>query len=515
MPNFITSLGRATRRAAEAVHAGAGRPARPHRSLLRPLGVVGYDAVEPALLAALATGEPVLLVSDHGAAKTFLAVRLAEALGLELRHYNASLLQFDDLAGFPIPTDDGGIRYAAPPGAVWGAEAVFLDEIGRCRPEVANKLFPIVHERRIQGIALEKLVHRWAATNPPREAQEGGDEDDVLSAYEGVERLDPALADRFTYVVRLPAWHELGDEDRTAVVRGIPASLDPDAAAGVRALVQATRDLVPAFERDLDAAATEYVLALAPRLASAEVTIGGRRAAMLRRAVIAVSAACAALGRPLGADAFATALLCAIPDVARRVIRRPTLLAAHTAAWKIVSVPDTDPERMLLATADPLRRVALALTLPDAGASLRGRVLADALAGERSVRGQLLAWHLFSRIAQREDVPAPAIEAAADLVRGVAEGGAKVQYVGAASSWVTVIRERVAASELRDEDAEFAFGALVAAWPDEQVRYAAAFAAQQKAGTKRSPIETYADEHLDWWRQCARALEGIGAGSEG
>lgn len=60
------------------------------RSLLRPLGIVGYDAIEPALLAALATEEPLLLVSDHGAAMTLLLVRLGEALSLELRHYTAS-----------------------------------------------------------------------------------------------------------------------------------------------------------------------------------------------------------------------------------------------------------------------------------------------------------------------------------------------------------------------------------------------------------------------------------------
>ena len=107
------------------------------RSLLRPLGVVGYDALEPALLAALATEEPLLLVSDHGAAKTLLLIRLADALGLVLRHYNASILQFDDLIGFPIPDDCGAIRYAAPPGAIWDAEVAFFDEIGRCRAAFA------------------------------------------------------------------------------------------------------------------------------------------------------------------------------------------------------------------------------------------------------------------------------------------------------------------------------------------------------------------------------------------
>jgi MoxR-like ATPase len=97
-----------------------------------------------------------------------------------------------------MPDDDGGIRYAAPPGAIWGAEAVFFDEIGRCRPETANKLFPIIHERRIQGLSLERLRFRWAATNPPPEAQAGhaADAEGASLLYEGVESLDPATGGR-------------------------------------------------------------------------------------------------------------------------------------------------------------------------------------------------------------------------------------------------------------------------------------------------------------------------------
>ena len=76
-----------------AIPAATQEPIPAPRSLLRPLGIVGYDALEPALLAALATEEPLLLVSDHGAAKTLLPLRLVEALGLALRHYNASILR--------------------------------------------------------------------------------------------------------------------------------------------------------------------------------------------------------------------------------------------------------------------------------------------------------------------------------------------------------------------------------------------------------------------------------------
>src|SRR5687768_2904098 len=219
-----------------------------HISVLRPLGIVGYDAIEPAIVAALATEEPLLLVSDHGAAKTLLLLRIGEALGLSLRHYNASLLQFDDLAGFPIPDERGGIRYASAPGAIWGADAVFVDEIGRCRPETANKLFPIIHEKKIQGVHLDSLRYRWAATNPPPEAAGAAVQENL---YEGVEVLDPALADRFSYIVKLPSFDELSDADRADVIRGIGSAVQPAAAEQLREAVETTRRLIPTIHAEI------------------------------------------------------------------------------------------------------------------------------------------------------------------------------------------------------------------------------------------------------------------------
>ncbi len=63
----------------------------------------GFDEVEPVVLAALITEDPLLLVGNSGTGKTFLLNSLSEALGLEHRHYNASLIAFDDLVGFPYP----------------------------------------------------------------------------------------------------------------------------------------------------------------------------------------------------------------------------------------------------------------------------------------------------------------------------------------------------------------------------------------------------------------------------
>ena len=70
------------------------------RSLLtRPLGLLGWEKLEPVLLAALTTREPLLLIGRHGTAKSFLLERLAQALGLIYRFYNASLINYDDLVG--------------------------------------------------------------------------------------------------------------------------------------------------------------------------------------------------------------------------------------------------------------------------------------------------------------------------------------------------------------------------------------------------------------------------------
>src|SRR5271165_5113571 len=80
-------------------------------SLLADLGVIGMEPIEPVVLAALVTGEPLLLIGPHGTAKSFLLNRIAVALGLQWRHYNASLLNFDDLVGYPLPNGNGSLQY--------------------------------------------------------------------------------------------------------------------------------------------------------------------------------------------------------------------------------------------------------------------------------------------------------------------------------------------------------------------------------------------------------------------
>ena len=119
---------------------------------LEPLGLIGMQSIEAPLLAALVTEQPLLLIGPHGTAKSLLLGRVASALGLTFRHYNASLLNFDDLVGFPVPAENRTLEYLKTPAAIWGAGAVIFDEISRCRVDIQNKLFPIIHERKVQGL---------------------------------------------------------------------------------------------------------------------------------------------------------------------------------------------------------------------------------------------------------------------------------------------------------------------------------------------------------------------------
>ena len=73
------------------------------------------EAIEPVVLAALIQQDPLLLIGPHGTGKSYLLNRLAAALGLEHRHYNASLLNFDDLVGYPLPNGTGSLEYVQTP----------------------------------------------------------------------------------------------------------------------------------------------------------------------------------------------------------------------------------------------------------------------------------------------------------------------------------------------------------------------------------------------------------------
>lgn len=393
--------------------------------LLRSLNLFGLDHLDPVILAALADERPLLLIAPHGTAKSELLNRLATVLGLAHRHYNASLIAFDDLLGYPVPNAArDGLTYLRTPGDLWQAESVFLDEISRCRPETQNKLFAIVHEKRIQGLPLAQLRYRWAAMNPPPSPNASDDEE----VYEGSLPLDPALADRFPWVLPLPALAELKREDRLALIAGgdaLPADL-PD----VGALVARTSGILartPQTDRDWAGA---YVDALIPPLLAARFGISGRRAVHLAKSVLAVQAASEALDLPMGlSDAAFLALKYGLPQRAQaRDPGEQKLKALHREALAAAGLPKESPWHALRAIADPVARVAAALPhFPETlGRTEISSLVSDAFAGLAKPRRYLLARHLLPIATRTGCLNVPTFEllsAPLRQVRKLAESG--------------------------------------------------------------------------------------------
>lgn len=386
--------------------------------LLRSLGIAGWNHLEPVILAALATESPLLLIGQHGSAKTLILTRVAAALGLAHRHYNASLLSFDDLVGFPVP-DNGRLVYLQTPATIWDAESVLFDEISRCRPELQNKLFPIVHEKVVQGVSLEKLRHRWGAMNPPPAADGSGGTS--TPEYAGAEALDIALADRFGFIVPVPSLGELRRQDQLTVLRGLEPT--EDVAPRLRIALDAIRDGIPLIATAVRLAAADYVQIVAQKLAAAEHPVSTRRAVQLTRNIIALHAALhITTGGSTGVseDAFYTALRYSLPDEAwGNPVPEAFLLTAHRTAWDLARLDERNEAKAILLETDAVRRIALALSSSLNGGEI-GRIVVDAFSSLSRLARLATAAVLAPLVAQRPGLPVATIEPIARDFAGLA-----------------------------------------------------------------------------------------------
>ncbi len=327
------------------------------------LGVLGWSHLDPVIVAALATEAPLLLIGPHGTAKTWLVERLAQVLGLSFRHYNASLLNYDDLVGIPIPEEGNEqLRFITTPGAIWDAEFVFFDEISRCRPDLQNKLFPIIHEKRVVGLRLPRLRFRWAAMNPP--SPDSPDLDTASSTYYlGSEPLDPALTDRFPFVIPVPAWRDLSREDRRLILSAKPSSNGTEPEFELAELVAECQALIPQVAAETSDWLTDYLICAMDLLDKAKMPQSPRRARMLMQSITAIHAARIVLEGPeVPLDESAElALVYGIPQTATEVPPSPaTIVAVHKQAWEIANKLDDEAWRQILEEADVVKRVILA-----------------------------------------------------------------------------------------------------------------------------------------------------------
>ena len=262
--------------------------------IMENLGLYGWESYEPMILAALATEEPLLLIGKHGAAKSLLLESLSKAMGLEFRNYNASLIDYDDLVGIPVPANNNtALSYISNPSSIWGAEVVFIDELNRVKPDLQNKLFPIIYEKRVQGEDLSKLRYRWAAMNPP-----SGEDEEV--DYIGASELDPALADRFPFILKVPTYEDLSSESRRALLL---AGLAPKKEMKVElpALVEETKRNMEALRPSATDRIVRYTECLMGELKEAFGYVSARRAIMMEKTLLGALAALKTL-KDHGAD---------------------------------------------------------------------------------------------------------------------------------------------------------------------------------------------------------------------
>lgn len=398
-------------------------------SITRSLGVHGWDHLDAVLLAALATRSPLLLVGPHGTAKSLLIERVAGALNLSMRHYNASLLNYDDLVGIPVPEEGNeSLRFITTPGSIWDAEFVFFDEISRCRPDLQNKMFPIIHERRIAGIQLEKLQHRWAAMNPPAPDDLSGAVNQSVTYYLGSEALDPALTDRFPFILHVPDWKELSKEDRRLLVAIRPGSWtgadDNYADYSLNELIESAAELIPQVEDELAEWLPDYLLVVMDLLEKAQLPQSPRRANMLARSIAAVHAALQVLeDQEVDLQESAEiALQFGLPQNATEVPPSPaTVVAIHKQAWEIAGLMGDDLWRQVLEETDAVLRVKIAEGLGLDAADL-SRLITQALGAQTLESRRLgLGVAMFLAFRERYDLAPAAWEPLAQYATRVLE----------------------------------------------------------------------------------------------
>ncbi len=218
---------------------------------LEQLGIYGWsERDEHLLLASLLTGDPLLLIGNHGCAKTHLGNKMAQALGKRYLVYDASKAMFEDVLGYPNTArlQEGVVEYVPSPVTIWDKEIIIIDELNRAVPELQSKWLEIIRSRCIMGFPTQvKWV--WAAMNP--------------TSYSGTNALDEALVGRFATFLYPPDVLKMDEADRVRVLTHINGDDAPSLTQWTD--VGETAGTVP---RDTVEAAGQAMTALLKRAAS-------------------------------------------------------------------------------------------------------------------------------------------------------------------------------------------------------------------------------------------------------
>lgn len=377
--------------------------------IAEPLGLYGYKEQEPVILAALANEGPLLILGKHGLGKSMLIERIASALNIESRLYNASLINYDDLVGMPYPNENKtALKYIYDDSAIWDAEFVFIDEINRTKPELQNKLFPIINEKRVQGKSLTKLRYRWSAMNPPFASNDEEDEEDEF-IYSGTSRLDEALADRFFYFLESPEFKDLSNEEKNSAILGKVASSLPFSLSD---LIEETKENVkriPQSEKD-------YLLQLTKQATSLLIESVGnlsiRRSRMLYESALHIHAARMTLQSKENAkitakpqDSFLIALDNCLPYKVNHEINKGQIFSIFTITIELVGSDDVMSKIYKLPSNEERLKFALVHRDEFSGTDF-SKIIPTGINACGDKKGRAIALISYLALKDRTDIPA-------------------------------------------------------------------------------------------------------------
>ncbi len=249
--------------------------------MLNELKIFGYRKIEPAIITALVSGDPLLFIGTHGTAKTILCQKLAKLLQLKYHAYDASKAMFEDVIGFPDPLsiNNGMMKYVSTPMSIWEKEFILIDELSRAQPSLQNKWLEIIRSRKIMGVELPNLKYVFAAMNPIN--------------YAGSNMLDDALIGRFSVIIEMPKINDMIDED----IKSIMINMNEDDSRELKRerkdtnIIELRRTINKKiniirenFNNPLySSIATPYILNTLKTLNEDNIEIDGRRMGMLYR----------------------------------------------------------------------------------------------------------------------------------------------------------------------------------------------------------------------------------------
>lgn len=406
---------------------GASRRAVSGFCLARALGVRGWEALDPILLAAWTSEKPLVLVGAAGSARRAVLQRLASSAGLTFRRYNMARVRAEDLFGFAFPDLKAHrVRYLEGPTDLWDAEVLLFEDLQGLPPHLEDPLCSILAERAVWGRRLLKLRYCWGTLNVDPQSGSPAPE----WTRQPSPALDEGLLGCFNFFVRVPRWRDLSRHDQVALLRPRPPGTVPG--AELRPLLETARSWYEEFLSRPPDRLARYLPQLTRVLQGWGLEMSTDRVQRLFDNVLAVHAARLALhgAEPETGRAerirWNESALCALqhslpcqvwagsPDPA-------FLAAAHAHAWTVSGPRKQNSRQGLRVVEDPVHRLATSLRLvhelpgTELGACVL-ETLSEIRVHELRIAAALVA---FLILRHRSGIPARVVETLAYYVQAV------------------------------------------------------------------------------------------------